>query len=570
MTLKSSVQVIVNYIKEDRKTYFVGISLSVVIGVFEFLGVTSLIPAIALFLGEEISSIPPVIKQYIQSIDQVTIGIAFAFLILLETALNLFRENYFVKRMAQWRTKLSIDYLRSVSYSEWNGVGKIPLGEIEVMLTRDIAISMKLRHMTANFISDCVLACIYVGIATLISFHTALLFISLAIIFGVIQKLTLKWRIKFSVAARDKYILIARKAIEYFSDTRSIVLSNKESLLRMFHSHMEDASQMQEKTDQLNVVFKSIHQPVILFLFIITTVIGLFYLKQPASTLLGLFYIFYRAAPRLINVSRGYGEILGESPVDVTPKIRYWQQFALPKNGSLEPQSTRIFFDKVSLGYNGTPNLLQDIEFHVEPFETVCITGMSGSGKSTIFDTICGFHKPEKGRVLLGEVEYDSINWPAWRNKIGLVRPEGIVVSGTWIDNIAFLNDAPDLKRVKKALEDVGLLMHVESMPESIWSNLDPRGSNLSAGQRQRLLLARALYRNPEILMLDEPTSNLDMKTESEIDQLLLELKGKMTILIISHSESFMKKVSKVYQIDRDGTFKLLGTERRLWKNQVY
>src|SRR3990172_12343028 len=111
MTLKSSVQVIVNYIKEDRKTYFVGISLSVVIGVFEFLGVTSLIPAIALFLGEEISSIPPVIKQYIQSIDQITIGIAFAFLILLETALNLFRETYFVKRMAKWRTKLSIDYL---------------------------------------------------------------------------------------------------------------------------------------------------------------------------------------------------------------------------------------------------------------------------------------------------------------------------------------------------------------------------------------------------------------------------------------------------------------------------
>lgn len=570
MTLKNSVQIIINYIKEDRKTYFVGISLSVVIGVFEFLGVTSLIPAIALFLGEEISSIPPVIKQYIQSIDQVTLGIAFAFLILLETALNLFRENYFVKRMAQWRTNLSIDYLRSVSYSEWNGVGKIPLGEIEVMLTRDIAISMKLRHMTANFISDCVLACIYVGIATLISFHTALLFISLAVSFGLIQKLTLKWRIKFSVAARDNYVLIARKAIEYYSDTRSIVLSNKESLLRMFRKHLEDASQSQRKTDQLNVIFKSIHQPVLLFLFIITTIIALFYLKQPASTLLGLFYIFYRAAPRLINVSRGYGEILGESPVDVTPKIRYWQQFSLVQNGALEPQHAGIVFDNVSLGYDGTPNLLQNIQFRVDPFETVCITGMSGSGKSTIFDTICGFHKPEKGRVLLGEVEYDSINWPAWRNKIGLVRPEGIVVSGTWIDNVAFLDDAPDLEKVKKVLDNIGLLSHVESMPESIWSNLDPRGANLSAGQRQRLLLARALYRNPEILMLDEPTSNLDMKTESEIDQLLLELKGKMTILVISHSESFMKKVSKVYQIDRDGTFKLLGTERRPWKNQVY
>ena len=139
---KSSVRTLINYLKEDKKTYCIGIIISVIVGILDFAGVSSLIPAIALFLGEETSAISPIFSKYIQSVNLPVVGVVFASLILIQTALNLFGEIYFLKKMAAWRTNLSIDYIRGISYSEWNGLGKIQPGEMEVMLTRNIAISI--------------------------------------------------------------------------------------------------------------------------------------------------------------------------------------------------------------------------------------------------------------------------------------------------------------------------------------------------------------------------------------------------------------------------------------------
>lgn len=563
--LQGSLRTLINYVKEDKKTYFIGIFLSVIIGLMEFAGITSLIPAVALFFGEEISGIPHTIKKYVELLHPAVIGVAFAFLILLQTALNLFRETYLVKKMAKWRTDLSIDYIRGISYSEWSGLGKLQPGEVEVMLTRNIGISMKLRHMTANFISDCVLGMIYISIAIFISFYTSILFISLAVMFGAIQKLTLKWRVKFSIIARDKYILIARKVIEYFSDSRTLALSNKKNFLNMLHSHLEYAAHAQKKTDQLNVVFKNIYQPIMLSLFIIAGIIAIFYLKHPASTLLGVLYVFYRAAPRLINIGRGYGEIIGESPVDVVPEIQRWQRFSAKQDGTLPPKDTSIVFHRVNMGYNEKEYLLTNVEFYVNPFELICITGKSGTGKSTILDVICGFHAPLNGSVKLGGIDYFQVDWSIWRNKIGLVRAEGVVVSGAWVDNVAFLYEKPDLEKVNKMLDHVGLLTYVETFPETIHSYIEARGANLSAGQRQRILLARALYREPKLLILDEPTSNLDIKTEEEINQLLLKLKGKMTMIVISHREYLMEQADKIYKVGDDGKVELAKFKKRMY-----
>ena len=155
--------------------------------------------------------------------------------------------------------------------------------------------------------------------------------------------------------------------------------------------------------------------------------------------------------------------------------------------------------------------------------------------------------------MMIGGVDSTRLDWKQWRNRIGLLRPESVVVSGTWVENVAFLTDDSDVKRVEQLLRDVGLLDHVRLHPAGIHAPIAARGGNLSAGQRQRLLLARMLYRDPELLILDEPTSNLDSGTELFIHQLLFSLRKERTIIVVSHRDALLQHADRVYEVTDDG-----------------
>jgi ABC-type bacteriocin/lantibiotic exporter with double-glycine peptidase domain len=290
-----------------------------------------------------------------------------------------------------------------------------------------------------------------------------------------------------------------------------------------------------------------------LFLFCVGAFISVVFLKQPKSVLLVMLYVFYRSAPEVISIARGYGEIIGDTPIDVTPEIARWARLGHVQQKKIAPRDTGISFEGVDLRYAGEKNLLSGINLNIAPLKFVCIVGKNGTGKSTILDVICGFHKPIGGRVALGGVDYADIDWSRWRSNIGLIRPESTVISGSWVDNVAFLDENPDRKKIEKLLAEVGLAAHVKSLPKFLDSPVEARGANLSAGQRQRLLLARCLYRDPGLLLLDEPVSNLDAESESIINKLLLRLKGAKTVIVITHRESLMEEADNIYRTELDG-----------------
>lgn len=548
-----SWRTLLNFVKEEPRTYLIGIGLAVVVGVLELIGVSALIPALAVSRGDALSGVPRIVGQYFPLLSPLMAGVVVAVLILVQTAVSYLRESYFVKRIARWRTEYSLDYVRSIAYSDWSGIGTLQPGEVEVMLTRNIALAMKLRHMTANFIADIILSLIYIVIVVLISWYTVFLFFALGLVFLLMHALTVKSRMRYVILSRDRYVEIARKVIEYFSDTRSLVISDRGRFLNVLRRFLNDAAFAQQRNDQLNVFFKNIHQPVIVFFFIVSAVI-FYVLGQSIATLVGIFYIFYRAAPHIVNVISGYGTIIGESPIDVVPEIARWHRFAPPSGGGIPPKDASIVFDRAYVGPQEDKVLLHGVQLTVGSGELVGIVGKSGTGKSTLLDVICGFQAPRQGSVVLGGVDSRDLDWSVWRQKLGLLRAESAVVSGTWVENVAFLTENPDLEKVGRLLDMVGLGSLVATFPEGIHAHITARGENLSAGQRQRLLMARALYRDPQLLILDEPTSNLDVATELAMYDLLLRFKGKMTIVVVSHREQILKHADKVYEVTTTGS----------------
>lgn len=550
---RASFRALLDFMKEEPRTYAVVIALAVVVGILELAGVGALVPGIAVQLGDALKGFPRFVARAIGTPSPLAIGFILGGLILAQTAVNYIREAYFLTRMARWRTNYSLEYLRGIIASDWFGFGTLQPGEVEVILTRNIGQSMRLRHMTANLAASTILAALYIVITVALAWYTMFLFAILALIFALLHGATLRWRMHYAVAAKQRYIEVARRVIEYFADARGVLIHRAAVFLQNLRRSLDEAAHAQRRNDQLNVFFVSIHQPLIIAVFIASAGV-LYSIGQPLSTIVGIFYIFYRAAPHIVNVARNYGEILGETPIDVVPEITAWRRrIPVPAQAPLAPRGTHISFKEVTLGY-GDKVLLQDVSLEIVPGALVCIVGKSGTGKSTILDALCGFRFPSKGAITLGGVDVSHLDWNAWRSRIGLVRNESVVVSGTWVDNVAFLDNQPNYEKIERLISQVELQDLVNRAPDGIRSLITARGGNLSAGQRQRLLLARALYRDPALLILDEPTSNLDINTEQFIQDFLLSLKGKMTIIIVSHSPAMQKHADRVYEVSAAGS----------------
>lgn len=204
--------------------------------------------------------------------------------------------------------------------------------------------------------------------------------------------------------------------------------------------------------------------------------------------------------------------------------------------------------DGVNFRFEGQPRLLHDISFSAKAGSKVAIVGPSGAGKSTLFELASGFRIPESGTVKLGTEAAASV-LAMGRGFIGFVPQRSHLVSGTLASNVSLEpHEVTDLRKVTEVLKVAGLGKFAS--PMELEANIEPDSGALSGGEIQRLGLARALYRNPGILFLDESTSALDANTEAEVNVALDNLKGKVTIVIIAHRLSSVKNSDLILYLD--------------------
>jgi ATP-binding cassette subfamily B protein len=223
-----------------------------------------------------------------------------------------------------------------------------------------------------------------------------------------------------------------------------------------------------------------------------------------------------------------------------------------------------IIFDDVSFTYPDSGiQALKHVSFEVKPGESIAIVGTTGSGKSTIANMVCRLYDIDSGKLLVDEIGVKEYNISSLRSQIGYVPQDVFLFSDTIENNIAFGNRAMSKDEIRKAAEDADLLNNIKDFKNGFQTRLGERGITLSGGQKQRVSIARAIAREPKILIMDDALSAVDTKTENAILNAMQRIMKGRTSIIISHRVSSAKLADKVVMLD-DGKVVELGTHDEL------
>jgi ATP-binding cassette subfamily B protein len=206
---------------------------------------------------------------------------------------------------------------------------------------------------------------------------------------------------------------------------------------------------------------------------------------------------------------------------------------------------------------------MEDIDLHVPPGQTLALVGTTGAGKSTFAKLVARFYDPQKGRVLVDGHDLTGVRQQALRRQLGIVPQEGFLFSGSVRENIAFGRPGASLEEIEDAAAAVGATEFIAALPEGIETEVGERGVQLSAGQRQLVAFARALLAEPRILILDEATSNVDVRTEKTIEKGLERLLTGRTAIVIAHRLSTIRRAGKIVVLEH-GRIAEQGTHEEL------
>jgi ABC-type multidrug transport system fused ATPase/permease subunit len=215
----------------------------------------------------------------------------------------------------------------------------------------------------------------------------------------------------------------------------------------------------------------------------------------------------------------------------------------------------KIILDRVSFQYSDQSKLLNEIALEICKGEKIALTGKSGCGKTTLLLLLLRYLHETSGRVLVDNIVLNHVTGEAWRNKISYVPQRSYILDGTLTSNIAFGESHPDAALVNSLIEDLGLKSWVSSLPAGAETRLGERGVRISGGQLQRISIARALYRRPEILLFDEVTNQLDESTESDIFKTVQKIARDRTIIMITHNRQLLSQFDRVFEL-KDGRLK--------------
>ncbi|EFZ37400.1 ABC transporter, ATP-binding protein [Hoylesella oralis ATCC 33269] len=241
------------------------------------------------------------------------------------------------------------------------------------------------------------------------------------------------------------------------------------------------------------------------------------------------------------------------------------EEFNITSKLNYLPEVRDIYFENVTFSYSGADRdyALEDVTLTIPQHKVTAIVGSSGSGKTTLVKLLQGFYSPNRGNIRIGSTPLKMINPHLWRSKTGSVMQESYIFSDTIAKNIAISTDEVNIERLRHAVQVANIQDFINDLPMAYDTKIGMEGSGISQGQRQRILIARAVYKDPEYIFLDEATNSLDANNEKIIMDNLQEFYKGRTVFIVAHRLSTVRNADNIIVLEK-GKIVEQGTHEEL------
>ena len=532
------------YFKNNKKSFYRYSCLSFLVGILELFGVALTYPFIMKLLAKEPSS------NWISS--PLVIGIGIILLFLLKNAFMIFYSYLQSKFTKNVEAEVNLAFMKYFLSSSYQITSKIPLSRKETIM------GLLIPNVISNYILRLLNLNVNIFIFTLISIFLIIKFplatiITLffaALLIGIQNRIFKPKLEAISKKISSASALFNQRGKEVILNIKSVKVSDNEKFFfDNYKSAIYNFFKFGQETLFLNTIPPYITEPfIILLLFILLAIISIENFSEPDKLVASFAVIvsaIFRLSPTISRIQVNLNGISSVLPL-VDEFLSLCDKFEISKVKEPEYKefcklNEKIELKNINFEYDKGSPVLKDINLVINKGEFIGIAGLSGAGKTTLADIISGLLIPQSGEIL---VDGKKVSKPL---KIGYIPQEFTVINGTIKDNVTFGSPKQDDAAVVEALKKAQLYDFIEqNLKNGIDSNPFVDSSGFSHGQKQRLAIARALYQDPDILILDEATSSLDLKTEDEICSVLKDLKGQKTIIAIAHRLSTIKFADKI------------------------
>lgn len=564
MLNKDSLGLITYFMKSYPRRSILMVGCLLFAGLLEGVSIATLIPLLSVLSAAESgnSRLVAVLTGFLRICSlEPTLGVLLAVIVLSMTLkaactwLAMRQVGYTVSHVA---AALRMSLISALLKARWSYFTSQPAGRFAHAITIEA-----FRASSAYYEASIAIACllqiaVYILAAILIAWRVAIL----AIVFGVGMMFALKGLIKVTRRASFKINELGKSLVVRLTDALQGIkpikaMARENEFLPLLEAETQGINKTQQSVVIANETLKALQELLMISVLAIGVYVATTFGNTPLPSLMLLAFLFYRLAGRSNLLQQSYQKI-------VTYEAGFWSL----RNGIMLAESEReetsgvasppplidgITFDSVHFGHDKNKPILKGVSFVIPAGTFVAIEGPSGAGKTTVADMIIGLMKPDSGVVCVDGVPLKNINVHEWRQMIGYVPQEMFLFHETVLRNITLGEKTISRAAVEKALRAAGAWDFVSQLPNGMDSTLGERGSKVSGGERQRIAIARALVRNPRLLILDEVTTALDPKTEAGICRTLKDLRNEVTIVAVSHQRAVTEAADLVYRL-KDGT----------------
>lgn len=566
MKTKNPLLQFLPYIKNSKKEYILGTIFSVLNVALGVLGVYVLSKV---FDGIEGS----VTRQIV--LRSLTIALGYGLILLCSGISNYIRNIYLVKGANEIYVRIQMqvyDHIQSLPIRYFDN---IPAGSVVSRITSDVN---QIRTFFVSSFIQIMIITLKILFSYVVLFYVDYRFALFMLLLLPIMYFVLKIYNKLTIDSIKGY---RRK----FSESNGIINENYQNLevIKAFNREKASIADWNKHNIERYVYWKKLNQVDSLLLHNITGVfrvilfIGIVYYYAYSSfnndifgVTLGMVYLFinyttdiiYRIADFTMGISTYVRAVGAANNIQEILKLEVEKDIDMQET---EDFRGNIEFKNLYFAYNDDDYVLKDINLEIKENQTVAFVGHTGSGKSTIMNLVVKFYEPNKGSLRIGGKDISEYSRKYLREHIAIVLQDSFLFEGTLLENIT---TSGDKQLAKEALTQVGGEFILEN--HSLESKVEIGGSNFSTGEKQLICLARALAKNPKILILDESTANIDSETEQSVGKAITELKQGRTTLIIAHRLSTIKNADNIFVLNKGVVVESGNHEQLLQKGGVY